>query len=667
MRRHPFFAFFAVFLLAGVSFASSSSVKEVSDVPYPLIYGAESRVAPVQSLDATFPQPPVVDTLGMVRRVGRTWYEGQHNGTIGRMLEIDTLTNMVHFTYMRGVDSAATNRFVYYNLYNPQTNTMIFGNFGTVAHSATITRSGFTCLGVYGSSGLPFLAFHESNPRASVTTSNVYFDLEVGIGAFIADLPMSLATWNNATATAIWPRIAVGRDGAIHVVTYQNITGEADNQWYHRGVFNPISSQITWSAPILLPGRTENIAADVATSRLTNKAAIAWMRPMSQDCVAILPNGSNQIYNNVVYKESPDGITWNFENFEYITRWRHPNPNLLPDTTAANADTFRAYNDISLLYDRNDVLHCAFTTLQFFRWDVHQVDSSGQTIPNDTAVYVFGNIWHWRQTDPLVIRMAALGGNFWSPIVANPGAWNSTVMRPSLTQDWSTGYLYMVFTAHYDPNDPTLMQDVSLSGECNFDLMVAVSTNNGDRWSYGTNVTNTRTPNASIGNCRSEHWPSANRWVDDYIHISYITDYDGGFVLQTEGGWTHNDFNYQRIPKQLIPTTPLIPLQMISFGTTNVSDPLESKVPTGFRLIGNYPNPFNSSTEIRFELSRMMNLTLEVFDLHGRNVATLQRGLLNAGAYRVQFSAIDLPSGVYFARMTNEYGNHRSLKMVLVK
>ncbi|MCX7836032.1 MAG: T9SS type A sorting domain-containing protein [bacterium] len=653
-------------VIAG-SLLYSKTLCEISQQPFPILDGSENRSAPFLDTDQLPTLPPVTDTIGMVRRIGRTWYEGQHNGTIGRMLEIDTNTQALHFTYMRGIDSAATNRTVHYNLYYPASNQLAFGQYGIPAHPSTITRSGFTCLGVYSSSGLPFLAFHENNPRASVTTSNVYFDLEFGVGAFLSQAPMSLATWNGTTANAIWPRIAVGRNGAVHVVTYQNITGEADNQWYHRGVYDPINAQITWSTPILLPGRTENIAAEVAASRLTNKTAIAWMRPMSLEPNGITPSGSNQIYNNVVYVESPDGLTWNFDAFQYITNWRNPIPSYLPDTAAANMDTFRAYNDISLLYDRNDELHCAFTTLQFFRWDVHRVDSLGQTIYDDTAAYVFGNIWHWRQSQPTVIHMAALGGNFWSPLLANPGAWNTTVMRPSLTQDWSTGYLYMVFTAHYDPNDSTLMQDVSLSEECNFDLMIAVSTNNGDRWSYGTNVTNTRTPNAPMGQCRSEHWPSANRWVDDYIHISYITDYDAGFVLQTEGGWTHNDFNYQRIPKQLIPTTPLIPLRMIDFSTNSTPEPMESQSPIGFHLAGNYPNPFNATTSIQFTLNYPMPINLEVFDVQGRVVATLKQGVLNAGSYSITFDAKALTSGVYVARLTNSYNQSKSIKMVLVK
>ncbi|MCX7835535.1 MAG: hypothetical protein N2450_05640, partial [bacterium] len=166
--------------------------------------------------------PPMVDTIGNVFRAGRTWYDCQHNGTIGRMLEIDTATGQVHMVYMRGIDSGATNRHIFYNVFNPATNSFLFGQFGQRVPPATISRSGFTSLGLYAPSGIPFAAFHENNPRVSGLSANVYFDIESGIGAFVADAPMSLAYSGGTQITAIWPRISVGRNGVVHVVTTQS-------------------------------------------------------------------------------------------------------------------------------------------------------------------------------------------------------------------------------------------------------------------------------------------------------------------------------------------------------------------------------------------------------------------------------------------------------------
>jgi hypothetical protein len=65
-----------------------------------------------------------------------------------------------------------------------------------------------------------------------------------------------------------------------------------------------------------------------------------------------------------------------------------------------------------------------------------------------------------------------------------------------------------------------------------------------------------------------------------------------------------------------------------------------------------FPNPFNPSTSIRFELARDANVTLEVFDVAGRKVATLLHDeALGAGVHESFFAPRDLPSGLYLCRL----------------
>ncbi|MDQ7039786.1 MAG: T9SS type A sorting domain-containing protein [Rhodothermus sp.] len=70
-----------------------------------------------------------------------------------------------------------------------------------------------------------------------------------------------------------------------------------------------------------------------------------------------------------------------------------------------------------------------------------------------------------------------------------------------------------------------------------------------------------------------------------------------------------------------------------------------------FRLKQNYPNPFNSVTTIRFTVPRQTHVSLVLFDLMGRQVATLVDEELAAGEYQVRLEASHLTSGVYFYRM----------------
>jgi hypothetical protein len=73
--------------------------------------------------------------------------------------------------------------------------------------------------------------------------------------------------------------------------------------------------------------------------------------------------------------------------------------------------------------------------------------------------------------------------------------------------------------------------------------------------------------------------------------------------------------------------------------------------PTDFELEQNYPNPFNPSTTISFSLPSQSFVTLKVFDLLGREVASLVSEQLSGGHYRCRWNAAKVPSGVYFYRL----------------
>jgi hypothetical protein len=67
-----------------------------------------------------------------------------------------------------------------------------------------------------------------------------------------------------------------------------------------------------------------------------------------------------------------------------------------------------------------------------------------------------------------------------------------------------------------------------------------------------------------------------------------------------------------------------------------------------FTLAQNYPNPFNPATTIRYSLAKTSNATLKIFDVLGKEVATLVNEEKPAGEYSVLFNAVNLPSGIYF-------------------
>ncbi len=87
-------------------------------------------------------------------------------------------------------------------------------------------------------------------------------------------------------------------------------------------------------------------------------------------------------------------------------------------------------------------------------------------------------------------------------------------------------------------------------------------------------------------------------------------------------------------------------------------------IPGEFSLSQNYPNPFNPTTVIQYQLTGVVHVTLRVYDVLGREVATLVNGSETPGIHEVTFDAGSLPSGVYFYRLTA--GNHIATKKMLV-
>lgn len=92
-----------------------------------------------------------------------------------------------------------------------------------------------------------------------------------------------------------------------------------------------------------------------------------------------------------------------------------------------------------------------------------------------------------------------------------------------------------------------------------------------------------------------------------------------------------------------------------------------NNIPTTFNLYQNFPNPFNPSTLIKYDLPKDVNVTIRIYDLLGREVATLVNNeFKNAGRYELAWNALNYATGVYIYRI--EAGDFVSTKkMVLIK
>lgn len=102
------------------------------------------------------------------------------------------------------------------------------------------------------------------------------------------------------------------------------------------------------------------------------------------------------------------------------------------------------------------------------------------------------------------------------------------------------------------------------------------------------------------------------------------------------------------------------------FTTTTDISRINDIIPDKFELFNNYPNPFNPSTKIKFDLPENINVYLAIYDISGRKIEEIIKGKFNAGSYIINFNAGRLSSGIYFYRLVA--GNFVSTKkMILIK
>ncbi len=120
-------------------------------------------------------------------------------------------------------------------------------------------------------------------------------------------------------------------------------------------------------------------------------------------------------------------------------------------------------------------------------------------------------------------------------------------------------------------------------------------------------------------------------------------------------------------PSQPVTLPPLSALIAVYGGQPTGVAAEEVPLPRRILLEPNYPNPFNPTTTIRFSLPRPARVTLKVFNIRGREVATLVQGRREAGQHSVVFDATGLPSGMYVYQLEADGKFVAGHKLILMK
>jgi uncharacterized protein (DUF2141 family) len=141
--------------------------------------------------------------------------------------------------------------------------------------------------------------------------------------------------------------------------------------------------------------------------------------------------------------------------------------------------------------------------------------------------------------------------------------------------------------------------------------------------------------------------------------LSYLSAGAGTYSIRLYG-YGSGYGSYGVIVSNIRPNTPLVSVQE--------QEPA-SDLPKNFSLSQNYPNPFNPSTSISYTIPQggiRHDVSVRIYDLLGREVATLVNEIKPAGTYTIMWNASSMPSGIYFYRLQSD-NFVATKKLVLIK
>lgn len=591
--------------------------------------------------------------IGVVDTAGYTWYDLQHNGSCGRMIAVDAM-GYAHVVWTNGTNN--WQRHVYYNVWDPNTHEFMFDQTGCQMDASL--RAGFATLIVLPG-GIAIPAFHQT-----VTGDSAHAGAAIDFSPRTCAFTFSQPTSQNGVQH-YWPKISMTPDSDLHMVTIQpsGAGGGPNAIFYSRGILDDSSWEISidwqdvqFGDEFMFVDSCMTISADVAASRNSNRVVIGWAHPRRN----LIDDTLSSLNNDAMIRISGDGgLMWG-PNIN-ITEFVPPDTDCVSgDTLYCNRDTFRVYTDMSLLFDEEGNIHAAFTVRTFFELGYPEYGPEPRSWVGISGIYYWNELEGWPFQECSLI---APGFDYLTQdgALLELGVWQTNVQRPSLSIDTTTGYLYCSYMK-YD-STCTSEDDYAMA-----DVFISVSTNGGADWSVGTNVTRS-CPGENIPAPGSRHERDqtlAETVTDGILHLFYELDYDAGSMVQQEGVATLNDMLYQRIPVDSIATSPLVPYYPLHVDEDVAEERRENLLPNNVQLHPAYPNPFNSSTIIKFDLSQRMKVELKIYDLLGQEVMTLAIGTYEAGAHRLTLSADKLSSGIYFLHLQTP-STIRTQKLLLLK
>jgi S-formylglutathione hydrolase FrmB len=284
--------------------------------------------------------------------------------------------------------------------------------------------------------------------------------------------------------------------------------------------------------------------------------------------------------------------------------------------------------------------------------------ASSLAVDGNGNVYVTGYSWVSKSSsDYATIKYNSAGDTLW--VRRYNGHGNSNNYASSLavdgsgnvyvtgnSQDSDTGYDFA--TIKYNSNGDTLWTR-RYNGSTNHDDWAISLALDGSGNVYVTGSSDSSIVTIRYSTNGNEEWIAKYRYTNGWSSpVGIRVDASGNvFVSGTSTGTdgsVYTTIKYSQTP--------------------NAINDYVSTIPVNFFLSQNYPNPFNPSTTIRYSLPSSANVKLSVYDLLGREIATLVNEEQSAGWKEVQWNAGRVSSGIYFYKLTT--GSFVEVKKMMV-
>ncbi len=518
--------------------------------------------------------------------VGYTWYDWQHNGSMGRMIETgphsgETGYAIVHmgWMYLPDKQSLDSYRSYAYAAYRSEDHAMIApviimpeeeNNYGGYVN-VDVTPDNRAIVGGHARDN-------------TLTVPEFYYDGGPAYGTFpnVDRIPDSTLLYNEVvSASHMWPKFffQFGSDTVFHVIAAD--FHEAPLMWHmnHLKYFRKVgfegAATSVWDYPPYIIDTVQPLAHDVIGTRTGDRVAIAWTASLPYDepgcdtCSGIsFYDGSNlaSIDNDVYYQLSNDqGATW------------EPRVNLTKATPFEAA--WKAGFDLSLLFDSYDNLHIIWPACP---WPEDFCPESGGFCWAEEWYPENARLFHWSESLPYIRTIADQSYEWQATLLDSclPGGLALRIAKPSISE--CEDKLYALWTQFNDPRNGIIddcaewgYDDVPSVGATNGELFFSVSDDFGMTWDLPVNLTNSYTPHCDpkFGeDCQSDYWASMTRfgrenqpgedWTgvitidpsgtytgDHYLDVMYVNDLDAGSptLSNPEGSWTNNLINWFRL------------------------------------------------------------------------------------------------------------------------